>query len=521
MKKILVILLLILSCFSGIYTAEAVKLNVITKEEQQRLDREVTIEEAFNLFGKQFEGKLLDTYEYIELKFKNIEEGSQLEKSMKTLVYLDKIENAEVDLDWNEKITLYRFYKISSKIFDEDFIWRQDIETLKAKNTTVWHLENLEEALWRTTPTDLEISDWWDEEIARKKKIFTDVYTTLTEEHYDNETIEESKMLDWAISWLAEWTWDKHTVYFPPIESKNFSDSLKWSYEWIWAYVDMVKPWEFKILSPIKWSPSEKAWLKWWDIVIKVDWKEITEKNSSSEIVSWIKGPEWTKVILTVERDWKILEIEITRWKIVLTDVDYKLINSKIFYIEIKNFWENVSKEFNTALEELNKEKRVKRVILDLRNNGWGYLNEVVAMLSNFVEEWKPIAVIKYQTDSTTYTSYGYDIVDFSNYELIILQNSWTASASEILIWTLKDYYPELVIIWEKSYWKGSVQTLRTYTDGSVLKYTVAKWFTWLTETWIDWIWIEPTIELEFDLEKYQEKEIDNQLQKAINYRKK
>lgn len=70
-------------------------------------------------------------------------------------------------------------------------------------------------------------------------------------------------------------------------------------------------------------------------------------------------------------------------------------------------------------------------------------------MLSNFVEEWKPIAVIKYQTDSTTYTSYGYDIVDFSNYELIILQNSWTASASEILIWTLKDYYPELVIIWE------------------------------------------------------------------------
>lgn len=279
MKKILVILLLILSCFSGIYTAEAVKLNVITKEEQQRLDREVTIEEAFNLFGKQFEGKLLDTYEYIELKFKNIEEGSQLEKSMKTLVYLDKIENAEVDLDWNEKITLYRFYKISSKIFDEDFIWRQDIETLKAKNTTVWHLENLEEALWRTTPTDLEISDWWDEEIARKKKIFTDVYTTLTEEHYDNETIEESKMLDWAISWLAEWTWDKHTVYFPPIESKNFSDSLKWSYEWIWAYVDMVKPWEFKILSPIKWSPSEKAWLKWWDIVIKVDWKEITEKT--------------------------------------------------------------------------------------------------------------------------------------------------------------------------------------------------------------------------------------------------
>lgn len=84
------------------------------------------------------------------------------------------------------------------------------------------------------------------------------------------------------------------------------------------------------------------------------------------------------------------------------------------------------------------------------------------------------------------------------------------------MIWTLKDYYPDIKLVWEKTYWKGSVQTIRNYSDGSSLKYTVAKWFTGKTETWIDTVWISPDIELELDIDKFQNGE-DNQLEKALD----
>ena len=97
------------------------------------------------------------------------------------------------------------------------------------------------------------------------------------------------------------------------------------------------------------------------------------------------------------------------------------------------------------------------------------------------------------------------------------MQNSGTASASEIMIWTLKDYFPKIVSIGENTYWKWSVQTMKQYDDGSSFKYTIAKWFTWKTETWIDWVWFKADIELEYDLEAYKLDWVDNQLQRAIS----
>ena len=91
--------------------------------------------------------------------------------------------------------------------------------------------------------------------------------------------------------------------------------------------------------------------------------------------------------------------------------------------------------------------------------------------------------------------------------------------SSEIFIWTVKDYFPKATIIGEQSYWKGSVQTIKSYKDGSSFKYTVAKWYTWKTQTWIDWIGIPVDIELEFDFEKFKKSKIDNQLEKAKSLR--
>jgi carboxyl-terminal processing protease len=138
-------------------------------------------------------------------------------------------------------------------------------------------------------------------------------------------------------------------------------------------------------------------------------------------------------------------------------------------------------------------------------------------MLSYLVAKWENVATVKYLWYTQNIYSNWYDWINLNNYKVVILQNSGTASASEIMIWTLKDYFKNITIIWENTYWKGSVQTVREYTDGSSLKYTVAKWFTWWSETWIDWVWIAPDIELELDVEAYQNG-TDNQLQKAIDY---
>jgi carboxyl-terminal processing protease len=142
-------------------------------------------------------------------------------------------------------------------------------------------------------------------------------------------------------------------------------------------------------------------------------------------------------------------------------------------------------------------------------------LDQVADMLSYFVPAWEKTVITKYYNWENFYKSRWYDLIDFSKYKLIFLENGWTASASEIFIGTIKDYYPQAKIIWEKSYWKGSVQTIKTYSDGSALKYTIAKWFTWKTHTWIDGIWIKPDIEIKMD--KYWVDEYkDKQLQRAL-----
>jgi len=349
--------------------------------------------------------------------------------------------------------------------------------------------------------------------LKQKKAIFLDVYKTLVTKHYKRDDLDKKKMIEQATVWLAKGTEDKFTVYFPPTENKQFNETLAWEYEWIWAYVDMEEPWVLKIVAPISGSPAEKAWLKWGDIILKVNDKEITSKNSLSEVISWIKWRAGTSVKLTIKRGSKVFDVEVKRAKIVIKEVEYKLLNRYTYYIKLKFFGPNVAKEFRTALEDLKKHRNIKKVIIDLRNNPGWYLWQVTDMLSYFVPAWEPVAVVKYHDWSRIYKSRWYNLINFKDYKIVILQNSGSASASEIMIGWIKDYYPDTILIWEKTYWKWSVQTIKEYSDGSSLKYTIAKWFTWKTQTWIDWVWIYPTIKMEDKLDKSW---MDPLLQKAI-----
>jgi len=179
-----------------------------------------------------------------------------------------------------------------------------------------------------------------------------------------------------------------------------------------------------------------------------------------------------------------------------------------------------VKDAFVQALGAVAKDTSNSKVVIDLRNNPGGSLDEVAAMLNYFVPRDQSVVHIKYKNTVSEMLSTGENLVNFSQKKIVILINGGSASASEIMTATIKDYLPNNTrIVGEKSYGKGSVQSLDTYTDGSSFKYTIAKWFSGKTQTGIDGTGIKPDIELKLDEEQWKNNK-DNQLDyvKTLNW---
>lgn len=265
-------------------------------------------------------------------------------------------------------------------------------------------------------------------------------------------------------------------------------------------------------------APSQKAGLQAWDRVLKVDWKDITAEDTADEVISWIKWPKWSKVTLLILRWEEEFEVELTRDTVKINEIKSEILEGDTYYLRISMFNTWISGEFKDRLYEIRDNKNIKKIIIDVRSNPGGLLNEVSSMLDYIVPKWEPKIVVKWPGRDEIQSSKWKEVIDFNDYEVIMLIDHSSASASEILAWTMRDYLEDMVIIWEKSYGKGSVQTIKEYVDGSSLKYTVAKWYTWGTETWIDWIGIEPDFEVELDIEAYKLDWSDNQLKRALKH---
>lgn len=449
--------------------------------------------EAFIFFASQYANDVPESYQYIDLNYRDVDENSPLWDALQILVYLDKIGNTNASVYPNKIIDSSSLLQLSEKLSPK----------IESKPTiTIQSSSNLQSR------------------VSSKQDLFDDVYETLSDSHYDHEDFAEDQLIEGAIKGLAEGTGDKYTSYFPPVESKDFFQGLDGEYEGIGAYIEMPEPWVLLIVSPIVGSPAEAAWIKWRDRVTHVDGKEILPENSQQEVISWIKGPAGSTVTLTIMREWdtEARIIPVTRAKIIIKDIEHTELNNSTYYIQIKNFGERVDTDFEEALWVINDSPQIQKIIIDLRNNPGGYLDEVSKLLGHLIEEDLPTAIVSDGKKEVAYTSKWYDTLNFSNYEVVLLQNWGTASASEIMIGTIKDYFPEVTIIWEQSFWKWSVQSLKKYYDGSTLKYTSAKWYTGKTKTAIDGIGITPDIELVFDTELFENREIDNQLERALEY---
>lgn len=510
-KKIIWIILLILilnTSFLSVYWNNTLK--------NKELSREI----IYRYIWEKILKEVPKSYKYIKLEFLDIKPNTKLYEALQKMVYVDIVSNKKININKNKYLWAYYFYNLINYLTWIKLTNQQNKQTLKSRNTSLDDLKIInsiinninEKIIYNDIFSNVESNEEYN-----KFQILLDVYNTLLNEHLDSEKLDKIKIIYSAIEWLSNWSQDQFTTFFPPVKSKWFSQDLNWEFEWIWAYIEMKKPWLLKIISPISWFPAEKSWLKWWDIITKINEIIIDEKMSIEDCVALIKWPAWTTVKLTILRNNEELEIEILRAKIILKDVEYKIIDNKFFYIKVRMFWNKVFGEFVNSIEELKKQTEIKKVIIDLRNNPGWYLDSAVNILSLFIQKKDPVVIVKYKDSESSYNSYWYDKLDLWNYEIYILANSGTASASEIMIWTLKDYFPNIQIIWEKTYWKWSVQTIKSYYDWSTLKYTIAKWFTWKNKIWIDWVWISPDTEIILDLEQFKDWK-DNQLDYIINY---
>lgn len=332
-------------------------------------------------------------------------------------------------------------------------------------------------------------------------EMFWQVYNIVSLNYYSNDTMDKKELQYWIINWFVNSLWDKFSEFFKPEEAKQFTDTISWDFEWIWAVVDKNELW-IVVDRVLKWSPALNWWVLKWDIIISANDKELKDL-SVTDAVSFIKWKAWTVVKLKILRSWEkdFIYKDITRDKIKIPSVDTKdLKDEEIWYISLNIFWEDTSKEFKELLDTFTNDK-TKWIIIDLRDNWWGLLQSAVEILSNFIPNGKTLVTTKYKNSQANEVYPSENTWKIFDKKIVILINWNTASASEITAWALRDYN-KAILVWEKSYWKWSVQQPFSLPDGSMLKLTIAKWYT-PNDVSIDHNWIKPDVEVSFKKEDY------------------
>lgn len=262
---------------------------------------------------------------------------------------------------------------------------------------------------------------------------------------------------------------DKHSSYFPVREYNDFVQSLDGELIGIGVYVEPYEN-QIKVISPIIDMPAEQAGIESGDIITHIDDKDVTE-YTFEQAINMILGEAGTEVKITVNREGQTINFLIIRQLIVISDVDYEMLDNHIGYLRIKQFGSSVSEEVDQAIADL-EENNMEAIIIDLRNNPGGYLNEVIQVADWFIDAGDPIVHTRSKALGES------DFLakkEALNLETVVIINEGTASASEILSGAIQNN-EEGIIIGQTSYGKGTVQNLITLTDGSAIKLTTAEY---------------------------------------------
>ena len=288
------------------------------------------------------------------------------------------------------------------------------------------------------------------------------------------DKIDEEKLKDGAIKGYVEGLGDKYTEYISKDEMKKFTENINGSFMGIGIYmIADESSGKIIVYHPIPDSPADKAGIKAGDIIASVNGVEYGYDDFNT-IADHIKGEVGTKVKLVIERDGKNIDFEIERAKIETNPITSKMLEKDIGYLNLPSFDKDVSKKLKEKIDDLTA-KGAKSLILDLRNNGGGMVDECEEITDLFLDKDKTIMTTKDKKGnvqkSVTKNKKTYDL------PLVILVNENTASASEILTGALKDNN-RIKVIGTKTYGKGVIQSVFNLSDGSGLKITTAEYFT-------------------------------------------
>lgn len=340
---------------------------------------------------------------------------------------------------------------------------------------------------------------------------FITTYNNISKNYYDR--IEKKDLLNAAIKGMINSLNDPYSEFLENEDSTTFNESVDGEYVGIGVTVSYDGT-SFKIEEMSDASPAKKAGLEIGDQIIEVADKKVQDL-SLNELSKLIKGKRGTKVKIKVLRGEEEKEFNVKRSKISIPSVTSKVIKKdtqKIGYITIEIFSSNTDKEFEKILEKL-ESKKIDSLIIDVRDNPGGHLLQV----TNILELFMPKDKVLYQIEKKQAIKKIKDTTkDYRKYDIVVLINNSSASASEILASSLKESY-KAKLVGLKTYGKGTVQNAYELSDGSTLKYTTQKWLTAKGE-WINQIGVSPDYEVSLSDEYYENptEENDNQLQKAI-----
>ena len=341
---------------------------------------------------------------------------------------------------------------------------------------------------------------------------FITTYNDIMDNYYKD--IDKKELLNSAVKGMLESLEDDYSYLIDEDESDSFNIELEGEYEGIGIEIVGLATGEVYINDVFEGSPADKGGLKVGDRIKKIDNVEFTAETVN-EISDYIRKGNKSEFIIIVERDSKEKEIKIKREKVTIkavTSKTFKKDDKKIGYIYIDIFSNIAYKQFAEELEKLEKEN-IDSLIIDVRDNTGGHLSTAVNIISLFLDSKHII----YQTDTKGKIEKFYSKgKETKKYPIVILQNSNSASASEMLSAALKEEYGATVI-GEKSYGKGTVQELIDLSDDVEYKITTKKWLT-PKGNWINEKGVSVDIEVSLNEEYYKNPsdETDNQLQKAL-----
>ena len=353
------------------------------------------------------------------------------------------------------------------------------------------------------------ISDETD--IYKKIDLFGEVLEKINEEYV--EDINQSESMDSAINGLLQ-SLDPYSAYLSPDNFEEMQTETSGEFGGLGIEVSMEAG-VVKVITPLDDTPASRAGLKAGDYIVKINDVQVQGKTLS-EAVEIMRGPVGSDIEITVRRRGvkKALQFTLTREIIEIQSVKSDLLDNNIGYLRLTSFNENSAQQIKKRINELDKDKKTKAFILDLRNNPGGLLSQAIKITDYFLDNGEIVSTkSRKASENRKWFARDGDLTDGK--PLIVLINYGSASASEIVAGALKDH-KRAIILGENSYGKGSVQSIIPLRNDGAIRLTIAKYYL-PSGTSISEVGVTPDIEISEDGDEFKIKtETDNQLNYAI-----